>query len=158
MGSKWRKLSWFEYDVFGGCLNVCCWRYIRSIYNNGIVLSICYCASKTPIVLKVSVFNSFIKTKKIQWQIRHIIQTIISFSIEHFTTIMFFPSKKKQLNKNLFSLLYFSFIFDWDLFAARLWFALRASQTQHRFIRHQFCINFYSTSSIFCRYFFLSKS
>lgn len=66
--------------------------------------------------------------------------------------------KKKQLNKNLFSLLYFSFIFDWDLFAARLWFALRASQTQHRFIRHQFCINFYSTSSIFCRYFFLSKS
>lgn len=98
------------------------------------------------------------KPKKIQWQIRHIIQTIISFSIEHFTTIMFFPSKKKQLNKNLFSLLYFSFIFDWDLFAARLWFALRASQTQHRFIRHQFCINFYSTSSIFCRYFFLSKS
>lgn len=50
-----RKLSRFGYDIFGGCLNVCCWIRIRNIYIDGIVLSICCCSAKLHNVLKVSV-------------------------------------------------------------------------------------------------------
>lgn len=51
---QWRALPRFEYDVFGGCPNVCLWICIRNVYGDGIVLSI-YCPSKILNVLKVSV-------------------------------------------------------------------------------------------------------
>lgn len=50
-----RKLSRFEYDIFGRCVNVGSWFCVRNIYANGIVLSIGCRPSKLHIVLEVSV-------------------------------------------------------------------------------------------------------